>query len=32
MSHESLLLVRCFNTPRHAARLSYVNNVSGNHN
>jgi len=32
MTHESLLSVRCFDTPHHAARLSFVNNVSGNHN
>ncbi len=31
MTHESLLPVRCLNTPHHAARLSSVNNVSGNH-
>ena len=31
MSHESLLPVRCMNTPHHAVGLSSVNNVSGNH-
>jgi hypothetical protein len=27
MSHESLLTVRCFNTPNRDRRLSFVNNV-----
>jgi len=29
MGHESLLTVRCFNTPNRDRRLSFVNNVFG---
>jgi hypothetical protein len=31
MGHESFLPVRVQNTPNHGAKLSLVNNVSGNH-
>jgi hypothetical protein len=32
MCHESLLSVRSVNTPYRSGRLSFVNNLSGNHN
>ena len=32
MGHESLLTVRCFNTPNRDRRLSFVNNVFGDDN
>ena len=31
MSHEAFLQVWVLNTPNHGAKLSLVNNVSGNH-
>jgi len=31
MGHESLLTVRCFNTPNRDRRLSFVNNVSADY-
>jgi len=31
MGHESFLPVWVLNTPNHGAKLSFVNNVSGNH-
>jgi hypothetical protein len=32
MTHESLLSVRSWNTPYRSGRLSFVNNLVGNHN
>jgi hypothetical protein len=32
MGHESFLRAWALNTPNHGAKLSFVNNVSGNHN
>ena len=31
MGHESFFPVVVLNTPNHGAKLSFVNNVSGNH-
>jgi hypothetical protein len=31
MGHESFLQAWVLNTPNHGAKLSFVNNVSGNH-
>jgi len=31
MGHESFLRAWVLNTPNHGAKLSFVNNVSGNH-
>jgi len=32
MGHESFLQAWVLNTPNHGAKLSFVNNVFGNHN
>jgi len=31
MTHESLLSIRSWNTPYRSGRLSFVNNLVGNH-